>query len=193
MDGDYYSPTHRRRIEEYAAPEEVAYIFTTPNITKLNKLTHKIFRNVAHSIHALIESKGIIILDGIGKHSRSTDSLLELASILVVLCPDQFNVESDSKECGYTENEKEMHPFNFYCKECEKFDINSSEKYIKIRTHFHNRRNASFNKDKLEGELFDLDWRVIKKGNIDGIPRETRDTIREIAKLIVKICYGTKC
>ena len=192
MDGDYYSPTHRRRIKDYASPEEVVYIITTPNIAKLSKLTHKVFRNLAHSIHASIEFKGIIVLDGIGKHSESTESLLELASILVVLCPNQFSTENSAKECGYAKNDKKMHPFDFYSKECEKYSINRSEKCIKIITHFHDRERTSFDQDRLEGEVYGLDWSVIKSGNIDKIPHETRNTVLEIARLILKMCYGTR-
>lgn len=191
MDGDYYSPTHRRRIEEYANPDEALYIITTPNIAKLSKLTHENFSNLAHSIHASIESKGVIVLDGIGKHSKSTDSLLELANILIVLCPDKFCVEHSSEECGYVNKDEKIHPFDFYYGQCEKYGINASTKYIRIRTHFHDKRNASFDQDKLEGELLDLDWGVIKNGKVERIPQGTRDTILGIAKLILKSCYRT--
>ena len=178
MDGDYYSPTYRRlRIEQFASPDEYDHIISTPNATKLDKLTEENFHRLSHSIHDLIEHNGIIVLDGVGRHTRSTESLLQLAEMLVVLCPDLFSVKTSSEECFYIKNGKKEHPFDFY--------LNRRDKYIKIRTHFHDVKKAYFDEDKLEGEVFDLDTKVIKKGNIDKIPQETRDTILQIAKFIL--------
>lgn len=183
MDGDYYSPTLRRlRLTDFASPNEVNYIVTTPNAVKLDNLTEKNFHNLSHSIHASIEFKGIIVLDGIGRHSKSTESLLELAELLIVLCPNNFDVENSSEKCGYMRNERKIHPFGFY--------LNYREKYIQIITHYHDKDRAFFDRNKLVGELFDLDREVIKKGNIDKIPEETKDATNQIAETILSICYG---
>ena len=185
MDGDYYSPTYRRlRIEEFASSEECDHIISTPNATKLDKLTEETFHRVCHSIHDLIEHKGIIVLDGVGRHTRSAESLLQLAEILIVLCPDHFDVETGSKECFYVQNCRKLHPFVFYS--------NRREKYIEIRTHYHDEKKAYFDEDKLEGELFDLEKKVIKKGNIDKIPKGTRDTILQIANFILNNWLPTR-
>jgi len=184
MDCDYYSPTlSRLRVTDFASPDEIDYIITTPNAVKLNKLTEDIFHNLSHNIHASIEFKGIIVLDGIGQHSRSTESLLGLAEMLIVLCPNKFDSEKGSEECGYMKNGEKIHPFEFYsgCREI----------CMKIVTYYHEANRASFDPSKLEGELFDLDRDVIKKGKIDKIPKGTRDTVIDIAKTILSICYGT--
>jgi len=192
MDADYYSPTHRKRIEDYASPFEKPYIFTTPNLIKLTKLTHENFRNIAHSTHALIESKGVIVLDGVGRHSPSTDSLFELSNALILLCYCHFDVGKNSKECGFVKNGESLHPFDFYNAICERFGI-SDKKYIRIETRFHSEKIASFDEDKLKGELFDLDWEVIKNGNVDRVPQKTREIIQRIARLTLATCYKGRC
>jgi hypothetical protein len=178
MDGDYYSPTYGRvRILELASPDEYDHIIVTPNAKKLTKLTEEVFSRVAHSIHELIENEGVIVLDGIGKHSKSTESLLELADIIIVLCSAVFNVETDSEKCFYTIEENRLHPFDFY--------KGKRSKFIRIKTYYHNERKAIFDEGKLEGVLFDLDREMIRRGNIDKIPHESRDTILQIAEFIL--------
>ena len=178
MDGDYYAPTYRRiRIEEFASPDEYVRIFTTPNAVKLTKITEDNFRRGVQSTHDLIEYEGIIVLDGIGKHSGSTEALLDLADMLIVLCSDRFDVTTESGACSYIKNIKAVHPFDFYA--------GKKEKYISIKTHYQNEKAASFNSGSLTAELFDLEISSIKKGNIDMIPIETRRTIREIAEYIL--------
>jgi len=181
MDADYYAPTYSR-ITEFADPAEIDFIYKTPNAAKLRELTPKKFRNLAHSVHAIIERKGIIVLDGLGIHSDSTESLLELAEILVVLCPGMFNVEESSMKCGYVIKDKKFHPFDFYCGRCRTF--------IKLRTHLHEAKVACcFDQKKLEGVLVDLDRTAIRRGDTEGIPLATRRTITEIAKALLAITY----
>ena len=178
MDGDYYAPTYRRvRIEEFASPDEYARIFTTPNAVKLTKLTEDNFRRGVQSTHDLIEYEGIIVLDGIGKHSGSTEALLELADMLIVLCSDRFDVTTESEPCSYTIENQPLHPFDFYARR--------KTKYITIKTHYRNEKTAVFDPRSLRAELFDLEITSVKKGNVDGIPSETRQIIREIASFIL--------
>jgi len=180
MDADYYSPTYRRvKIEEFASQDEIAHIITTPNAVKLTKLKEQNFRNLAHAIHDAIEHEGIVVLDGLGRHSSSTEALLELADMLVVLCPNQFSVNNaEAKQCLYVKDRINVHPFDFY--------RGRGKKYIRIKTHFHNEKKAYFDECRLEGELFDLDRDIIHQGNIDRIPAETRETILQIADFILR-------
>lgn len=178
MDADYYSPTYRRiRIHELASPDEYDHIITTPNATKLEELTEENFHRLCQSIHDMIEHKGAILVDGVGRHTLSTESLLQLAEMLVVLCPSQFRVERDSEKCSYIRNGKEVHPFIFY--------LHRMGKYITIRTHYQNEKRAYFDENELEGELYDLDRKAIGKGNIDKIPEATRLTVNQIAEFIL--------
>lgn len=178
MDGDFYSPTFRRkRIEEYVSEDERDYIITTPNAQKLNSLTEETFGKLAHAIHELIENNGVIVLDGIGLHSDSTESLLKLADNLIILCKQDFNIEENSVICKYIRDDTHLHPFNFY-------DI-YTEKCMKIVTHYKNEKSAYFNENILHGELYDLDRDIINKGDISGIPEETRKTILDIANYIL--------
>jgi len=178
MDGDYYSPTYRKvRIEEFAGPDEQTRIFTTPNAVKLSKLTEDNFRRCVQSTHDLIEYEGIIVLNGIGKHSGSTEALIDLADMLIVLCSDRFDVATESGECSFIKKKHPLHPFDFY--------KGRKKKYISIETHYQNAQIASFKSDSLTAQLFDLKISSVKKGNIDLIPIETRRTIREIAAYIL--------
>jgi len=178
MDGDYYAPTYRRiRIEEFASPDEYTRIFTTPNAVKLTKITEDNFRRGVQSTHDLIEYEGTIVLDGIGKHSGSTEALLELADILIVLCSDLFDVSTEAEACSFIKNKVALHPFDFY--------KGKKKKYISIETHYQNKKAASFNSEHLTAQLFDLEISSVKKGNIDLIPIETRKTIQLIAEFIL--------
>jgi hypothetical protein len=178
MDGDYYSPTYRRlRIVDFADPDEYDHIIATPNAQKLKKLTEENFCRMARGIHESIEHTGIIVLDGVGKYSSSTQCLLELAEIIIVLCPKSFKTKTDSQRCGYTKDGQKIHPFDFYG--------SRRNKCIKITTHYHDDVIAYFDEKKSEGELYDLDKEVIKKGKIDGIPQETKDTVLQICKFIL--------
>ena len=178
MDGDYYAPTYRRiRIEEFASPDEYIRIFTTPNAGKLTKITEDNFRRVVQGTHDLIDYEGTIVLDGIGKHSGSTEALLDLADMLIVLCSDRFDVAAESESCSFFKNKVALHPFDFY--------NGKKKKYITIETHYQNAKVASFNSNSLTAQLFDLEISSVKKGNIDLIPIETRRAIREIAVYIL--------
>jgi hypothetical protein len=184
MDADYYSPTFTRlRVTEFAAPEEIDHIIQTPNPTKLEELSEDVYQGLCSNIHAMIEHKGIIVVDGVGKHTKSTESLLQLAEIFIVLCPAQFEVEKESKQLGFVKNEVPMHPFDFYRK--------AKKKYLQISTHFKNNRVAYFDKDRLQGELFDLNRDLIKKGNVESIPAETRAVVVEIAKVVIELVYAS--
>ncbi|TET06271.1 MAG: hypothetical protein E3J83_06195 [Candidatus Atribacteria bacterium] len=175
MDADYYAPTLRRY--DFASLEENEYLIMTPHSTKPEHLTCDKFRRLAHSIHDFIETKGVIIIDGVGKFSDSTKSLLELAHMLIILCPNRYDVKTTSKECGYIQEGVVLHPFEFYEKE--------SKMCMKIKTHFRDQRIAFFNEDKLVGEVYDLKRNQIKKGKILNIPKETLATIKQIAEFII--------
>lgn len=175
MDADYYAPTLRRY--DFASLEENEYLIMTPHSTKPEHLTHDNFRRLAHSIHDFIENKGVIIIDGVGKFSDSTKSLLELAHMSIILCPNKYDVKTTSKECGYIQEGVDLHPFEFYEKE--------SKMCMKIKTHFRGQRIAFFNEEKLEGELYDLKRNQINKGRILKIPKKTLETIKEIAKFVI--------
>jgi len=66
-------------------------------------------------------------------------NLLESAEMLIVLCPNQFSVKSSSEKCGHVKNRKKVHPFDF----C----LNRREKNIRIRTHYHDKKIALFDRD----------------------------------------------
>ena len=184
MDADYYSPTYTRlRVTEFAAPEEIDHIIQTPNPNKLEELDEKVYHGLCTNIHAMIEHKGIIVIDGVGKHSKSTESLLGLAQILIVLCPIEFDIEKEAKQFGFINNGVPAHPFDYY--------HDAKEKCLKILTHYKNKKVASFDQDKLQGELFDLDRESIKKGNVESIPAETRAVTLEIAKVVMKLVYAS--
>jgi len=175
MDADYYAPTLRQY--DFASPEENKYIIMTPNSYKPESLTNDVFSRLAHIIHDFIENKGVIIIDGVGKFTKSTKSLLELAHMLIVLCPIKYDIKTTSKECGYVQEGVALHPFEFYEKKIKKC--------MKIKTHYRDQKIAFFDEKKLEGELYDLKRSKIKKGKILNIPEETLDTIKEIADFII--------
>lgn len=176
MDGDYYAPTYRR-IKDFASPDEDSRIFTTPHAMKLTNLQEDIFRESVQSTHNLIVYEGVIVLDGVGKHSGSTEALLNLADILIVLCSNTFDVSADSASSHYIKDEKAVHPFLFY--------KGKKDKYICIKTHYQDKKVAYFDPESLTAELYDLEITSVKKGNIDLIPIDTRRTIKEIATYIL--------
>lgn len=179
MDADYYAPTLRRF--DFASPDEEKFLIVTPHWSKPENLTNEKFHPLAHSIHDFIENKGIIIIDGVGKYTKSTESLLELARMLIILCPNNYDIKTTSKVCGYEEKGIPIHPFEFYEKKCPKC--------IKIKTHYKEKKIAVFDEKKLEAELFDLKRSQIKKGKILKIPRETLETIKKIAEFLINTWF----
>lgn len=128
MDGDYFASTYLR-IKNFASSDEVTnHIYTTPLGAKINNLTKDMFHQISHITHDFIIHDGIIIIDGVGKHTRSTESFLELADMLIILCPNDFEKKTDSKELGYIKKGKPIHPFDFY--------NDKRDKYIQIITHY---------------------------------------------------------
>lgn len=177
MDGDYYAPTFRRIIGFTSSDEMKNHIYATPQGKKLTSLTEDNFHRLSHSIHDCIDHTGIIVIDGVGMHTNSTDSLLELANMLIVLSPINFNINKSSKKCCYLKKGKLLHPFDFY--------NNRRNRYIKIETHYQNKKAAYFNEKELMGELYDLERKSIKDGSISKIPIKTREVIKKIAEFIL--------
>lgn len=178
MDADYYSPTiDRRRMDRFYHQEERDFITITPNSKKLTELTEANFRRVAHGIHEMIENEGFIIIDGLGRHTLSTESLLEISNNLIIICSNNYCVEEISTECNYLKEGTPLHPFEFY-KSCK-------NNCIKIITYYDDKEVAFFKEDELYGELFNLNRNAISEGNIDRISIQTIATIREIAKYII--------
>jgi len=178
MDCDYYSPTYRRtRGDEIFGQDDNEHIYSTPNARKLDKLTQELYSRLSQSVFDAIVEEGVIVLDGIGMHTDSTETLLTLTEKLIVLCPCSFDVAIGAKKSCYLKEGKGIHPFDFYS--------SLKNKCIKITT-FMNERKSSFDPTTLQAELFNLDRDLIRKGNIENIPKETRDTILKIGRFILE-------
>jgi len=178
MDCDYYSPTYRRiRIAEFAGSSDNEHIYTTPNCRKLHKLTEDNYCRLSQSIYDSIEEEGVIVLDGIGLHTKSTDFLLSLANMLIVLCPSKFKVDVDSKRCCYVREGKPIHPFEFY--------HGLKNKTVTVTTYYQDEKKVSFDPKGLCGELYNLDRDAILEGNFEKIAKDTIDMILQIASFLL--------
>jgi hypothetical protein len=177
MDCDYYSPTLRRKFDEIADQDDNLHIYTTPNAGKI-EINDDIYRLLCQTTFDTIAEEGVIVLDGIGRHTSTTKFLMTLTDRLIVLCASSFNVEIDGKKCSYLKKEKSMHPFEFYTA--------TSQKCIKMTTYYRNEKKSSFDPKTMQGELFDLDWNLIYRGNIEKIPKPTNDTIAKIGQFILE-------
>ena len=178
MDCDYYAPTYRRfGLGTLVDPEEFNHVIPTVHKEKLMQLEEENFCRAVCINYDFIDHQGVIVLDGIGKHTASTECLLKLANILIVLCLDSFNPATNSEACCFVKKDKKLHPFDFY--------VGRKKKFIRIVTYYRSRKRASFDQNQCKGELFDLDIGVIKQGNCEGIPHKTKEAIREIARLLI--------
>jgi hypothetical protein len=179
MDADYYSPTLRRlRIDEFTNLAERARLILTPFLDKQTSITEESFSVVVRELHSWINRKGVIVVDGIGKHSKSTEALLDLADNLILVCPDGFDVDAKAKEVGYVEDSVCKHPFDFYDK--------WKKKTIKIVSHCDCHELANLDEKNLTANLFGLRREAIQNASIEEIPQKTRDVIKQIAILLVK-------
>ena len=176
MDCDYYSPTLRRRADEIANQDDIEHMYMTPHSKKMD-INEAHYRNLSQAIFDTIVEEGVIVLDGIGRHDSSTGVLLALTDKLIVLCKDSFNVDVEGEQCHYLKEKKAMHPFDFY--------TSTSGKCIKITTYYKSEEKSSFDQKRLQGELFDLDWNSIQRGNVEKIPSRTNETIVKIGKFIL--------
>ena len=177
MDCDYYSPTLRRRADEIADQDDNIHIYTTPYARKMD-INEDTYSRLCQTIFDTIVEEGVIVLDGIGRHTSSTKVLLTLTDKLIVLSASSFNVEIDGEKCYYVKEEKAVHPFDFYAA--------ASDKCIKITTYCRKEERSSFEPKTMQGELFDLDWNLIHRGNIEKIPERTRKMIARISQFILE-------
>ncbi len=180
MDCDYYAPTYKRiGLGRLVDPEELDHIIATPHRGKLSRIKETNYCSQVQMNHDFADNQGVIILDGLGKHTTSTECLMKLANTLIVLCPFPFDPATDSEECCFVREGENLHPFDFYA--------GRKKQYITIATHYGSQKRASFNQGQCSGELYDLDINAIKEGNVDGIPVKTRDVIREIAEFLIDL------
>lgn len=180
MDCDYYAPTYRRiGLGKLVSHEEFDHIIPTPHKQKLNKLEEENFCKVVCMNYDFIDHRGVIVLDGVGKHTASTECLMKLANILIVLCPVSFSPATNSEACCFVKEGQKLHPFDFYA--------GRKKQYIRIVTHYQGQKRASFDQSQSSGELFDLDINAIREGNVNGIPSKTKEVIREIAELLIDL------
>lgn len=117
-------------------------------------------------------------MDGIGRHTKSTDVLLSLADMLVILCSNNIRVDVDSEACCYLKEGKPVHPFEFY--------HGVKSKLMTLTTYYQDEKKVSFDSKKICGELHDLDRDAILEGNFEKIAQDTRDTISQIAAFVLE-------
>lgn len=173
IDCDIFSPTFRPY--KMTSVDEDKHVYVPPNSNKMPEdIEQDLYRNLIHYNLLAVRERGIIIMDGLGKHTDKTEVLLEKARYLAIVCRDGL-LDNDMYSSNYIVEGKPTHPFEFYSKRVDNC--------LRLTT-YEEGNNATFNTGSLEGELSSLLRPAIEEGNIDRIPEETRAQIRTIAQFL---------
>ncbi len=171
FDCDIFGPTFR--AHNLASDEEAKHIYLTPNYygppTDIPLAT---FENFIELNFLTVRERGLIILDGLGKHSDKTKALLKRSKRLAILCKNELTNEQ-MDECGYKVKGTPTHPFEFYG--------GPDERVLQITT-YKDSGDSEADLTALTGKLFGLSREAIDGGRILSIPKTTCETIRTIAK-----------
>lgn len=173
FDCDIFGPTFRSY--KLLSEDEERHLYPVPNYGKLEEdVPLEIFKGYIDYPFFAVREKGIIVMDGLGKHSEKTKALLGRAECLVIVCKSELSNE-EIEMCGYKTNDSLKHPFEFYSKE--------KPHTMKITTH---RSEGSPYADlqNLQAELCGLSRNAIQDGKVVSIPRGTCEVILSIAKYI---------
>jgi len=174
VDCDIFSPT--LRAYQFVSDDEDEHTYCTPHAGKRIGIPIDVFRSYVTGVLGLVIELGAIVLDGIGKHTDATDFLLELTTNLLIVCRDAIT-NKELEEHGFTIKGSVYHPFDFYKRR--------KNKIIRIVSYLGS-DNANFDQKSLNGRLYGLRRKVIRKGNIDNIPTGTHDAVLSIAKFVLE-------
>ncbi|WP_287689092.1 hypothetical protein [Metallosphaera javensis (ex Sakai et al. 2022)] len=112
LDCDIPSPTFRRY--DILSNEENQHAYLTPNYSKpTEEINPEMYENIIDLNLAAVIEKGIIVMDGLGKHSRLTDALIKRSKALIVLSKHNLT-QDEMKSSNYVINGNPTHPFTFY-------------------------------------------------------------------------------
>ena len=172
VDADLPSPTYR--AYEMASDEEMGHVYVTPHRNKLAQpVPLGLFRNTVGNMIRFVKERGLIIVDGLGKHTDLTDFLLGLCCFLVVVCKHDIS-PSDLEECGFVDDVA-LHPFKFY-------SIRFPTSFM-ITSHLDKAEDFVDEKD-MQAALRGLERTQIVCGDVSGMPTDTLEAIEKIASCI---------
>lgn len=170
IDCDIFNPTFR----PYKIPsvEEDNHVYPVGHVkNKTLVIAKEMYARNLDLLLTTVREKGIIVMDGVGKHTEITDVLLECCSRLAIICKEGITPK-EMLDSYYLENDSPCHPFTFYGrKTANPIRINTHKEVI----------SASFNIPSLEARLHGLSRSAIQLGSVDKIPADTRSEITSMA------------
>lgn len=173
IDCDVYSPTVRPY--KLASAEEDKHVYVPPNSGKLEvSIDEQVYSSVIDFNFIAVREQGVIVLDGLGKHTEMTEVLLKKAGSLAIICREPL-LPDEMLKYGYVNGTVPEHPFIFYEKKIPR--------PLKVTTHLTGVM-SSFTIGSLEGVLCGLDRNEIKEGVIHDIPADSISQISSIASLL---------
>jgi hypothetical protein len=174
FDCDIKAPTFRRF--ELVSVDESKRIYTTPNAEKGDvEFPLESYKSFVDLTLLLVRSKGLILMDGMGRHDAMVEYLLERAASVIVVCQDSLS-EDQMRKCKYLRSDGvAQHPFEFYSA--------FKKPVTKIRT-FLDGDGARFDSGSSTLALYGLDRSRINKGEIHGIPERTLVCVDEFARTL---------
>ncbi len=174
FDCDVKAPTFRRF--DLASTEEAKHIYSTPNAQKADiSIPLEIYKSYIELNFLLVREKGLIVMDGMGRHDEMTENLIQRTGTILVVCRDSIK-EQEQRECKYLKDDRPQHPFQFYS--------SFGKQLVKVTT-FENAGGADFDPQSLSATLCGLKRDGIKKGEIVGIPQNTLDSIIELSRFLL--------
>ncbi|MDV3292949.1 MAG: hypothetical protein LYZ70_01605 [Nitrososphaerales archaeon] len=173
FDCDIFSPTFR--VHHIASEDELRHIYCPPNAQKLAEdVPLTVFEKVMEYTFLSVREKGIIVMDGLGKHSDKTQALLNRTQTIVIVCKDGCP-EAELISCGYTRDGRGCLPSEFY----------SGAKPISFRvTTRIGVGESNVNYENRTAELYGLSRSGIVRGDIISIPNNTCEIVKGIMRLI---------
>lgn len=175
FDCDVFGPTFR--AHKLLSEDEDRHLYATPNYDKLKEdVPLTVFENLIDFNFLAVREKGVIVMDGLGRHSEKTLALLKRARCLAVVCKSNLD-DQEISSCNYKTNNTFKHPFEFYSE--------GREQVFRITTH-EGEGNALADLAKLTAELYGLSRTAVIRGKVVAIPKSTCDTTRQIARYLLK-------
>jgi adenylate kinase family enzyme len=175
VDADVMSPT--LRCYDMMSEEEKDHVYPTMNRRKLTQEPPlKTYKRFVRTALDFVIEKGVIILDGLGKHTTLTDLLLQYGGSVVVVSRKEIS-DDELIEHGFHHDHAE-HPFDFYKRLVDMvLTIESSMEPVP----------PFFKKETREALLHGLRREVVIHGDTSKIPNDSLKVIEEIGSFFVTL------
>lgn len=182
---DYFSPSLHKLVGALKP-----YQSLVPYKEKKPDLNPDYCRNAVWGALKFVNQRGIIVLNGVGKHTETTDEILEFADGIIIICTGEILNNSQLTDYGFVDYHTSLplHPFCFY----ENLSHSRGKDLLCCVTTFRvtdpsKYESAYFNESERKALIYNLEREEIRDGDYSGLYFPSIEVVNEIARWLLSL------